>query len=320
MLVKFEIYLQLSYTTFKWWNYLIHLVTQSCIVQQESQSTGHPTLVVLCFFWTWRLIVSIASWDLTRLLHSTQLDEPKLLWEFVYHLVFYIIAPHIFINSFQFGQCVPYGSIMKWLVGRIYYWLSYAINFAIPFVLLSTMNSFIILTIRKSRQFTATASTNQGHGHDLDEGHGHKTKQFEKQTYIILFLVTFGFLILVTPSYLCFLYANVVDYQRSAKSFAEFYLFYHIAQKLFYTNFGINFYLYVISGQKFRKDLLNLFRIKMKTRADHNVLKFSQTQVTSVLSTDWLYFESQLGLLHRCEMRLIKDSYQRLAWIEFFLV
>ena len=91
-------------------------------------------------------------------------------------------SPHIFINSFQFGQCVPYGSIMRWLVGRIYYWLSYAINFVIPFVLLSTMNSFIISTIRKSRQFTATASTNQGHGHDLDEGHGDKTKQFEKQT------------------------------------------------------------------------------------------------------------------------------------------
>ena len=38
-----------------------------------------------------------------------------------------------------------------------------------------------------------------------------------------------------------------------------FYLYYNVAQKLHYTNHGINFFLYVISGQKFRNDLVRLF-------------------------------------------------------------
>ena len=36
---------------------------------------------------------------------------------------------------------------------------------------------------------------------------------------------------------------------------AGFHLFYQIGD----TNHGINFFLYVISGQKFRSDLINLF-------------------------------------------------------------
>ena len=153
---------------------------------------------------------------------------------------------------------------MKFLVGKIYYWFSYVVNFVLPFVLLLTMNSFIIAMIRRSRLFSTTTTSNQGQV--KVKVRLRKAKTFEKQTYVILFLVTFGFLILVTPSYLCILYINLVDYQRSAKSFAEFYFIYHVAQKLFFTNYGINFYLYVISGHKFRTDLINLCNIKTKLR------------------------------------------------------
>ena len=151
-------------------------------------------------------------------------------------------SPHIFISSYQTGQCVPYGTAMRWVIGQIYYWLSYAVNFVLPFILLLIMNSFIITKIHKSREFSGTILTNQGQGHSQSQGHGHKGKQFEKQTYIILFLVTFGFLILVTPSYLCYIYINVVDYQRSAKTFAEFYLFLsHCSKNCFTQIMGLIF-------------------------------------------------------------------------------
>ena len=196
-------------------------------------------------------------------------------------------SPHLFISSYQTGQCVPFEAGMKFLVGKIYYWFSYGINFVLPFVLLLTMNSFIIATIRRSRLFRTTTTYNQGHG--KSEGQSQKTKTFEKQTYVILFLVTFGFLILVTPSYLCILYINLVDYQKSAKSFAEFYFIYHLAQKLFFTNYGINFYLYVISGLKFRTDLLNLCNIMTKFRSENTYAhsnNTTQTQVSTVSSTE----------------------------------
>ena len=49
------------------------------------------------------------------------------------------------------------------------------------------------------------------------------------------------------------------DYLQSPFHFAAYVLIFHIGEKTYYTNFGINFFLYVLSGQKFRKDLVNLF-------------------------------------------------------------
>ena len=44
--------------------------------------------------------------------------------------------------------------------------------------------------------------------------------------------------------------------------YASLHLLYQVGQKAFYTNHGINFFLYVISGQKFRTDLRNMFMSK----------------------------------------------------------
>ena len=50
------------------------------------------------------------------------------------------------------------------------------------------------------------------------------------------------------------------DYDKTPFDFAGFYIYNSVSQKAIYTNNGINFFLYVISGKKFRTDLVNLFR------------------------------------------------------------
>ena len=55
------------------------------------------------------------------------------------------------------------------------------------------------------------------------------------------------------------LYNKLIDFLQSPYHFAVFTMFFQEAEKAFYTNFGINFFLYVLSGQKFRKDLINIF-------------------------------------------------------------
>ena len=156
-------------------------------------------------------------------------------------------TPHLFISSEQGGQCVPYGKAMKAVAGEVYYWLSYVTNFVLPFILLLIMNSFIIHTIRNRTKLNKSRSNNQGQGHD-------------KQVFAILLLVTFGFLILTTPAYLFFIFNMFIDFTVSPKVFAAYHLFSNIAQKLHFTNHGINFFFYVISGQKFRTDLIKLFK------------------------------------------------------------
>ena len=76
-----------------------------------------------------------------------------------------------------------------------------------------------------------------------------KLKNSEMQILIILLLVTFGFLILTTPAYAFFLYINVADYEATIKIYARYRLFHSVVQKLNQTNFGINFFLYIISGK-----------------------------------------------------------------------
>ena len=90
-------------------------------------------------------------------------------------------SPHIFISSYQTGQCVPFEAGMKLLVGQIYYWLSYVLNFVLPFILLLSMNSFIIAMIHKSRLLNATFPTNQDQSHC-------KTKNLRNRHMLFYFL------------------------------------------------------------------------------------------------------------------------------------
>ena len=152
------------------------------------------------------------------------------------------------------NTCVPYATGTELLAFKMYYYSDLFIGFGFPFIALLIMNSVIIHTLcKRSSLLLAKAGT--------DGQNSTKLRSSEKQIVIMLLLVTFGFLILMTPSYGMTVYTIFVDFTRSPKLYAGFFLFASIGQKTFYTNFGINFYLYVISGTKFRSDLLKLFKI-----------------------------------------------------------
>ena len=167
--------------------------------------------------------------------------------------------PHLFITSNENWKCLPYGAAMGKPYGEFYYWFSFIINFAVPFVLLLIMNSIIIYKIQNRSQFRKMQDASAG-CEGQSQGQASKIKNSDKQVYAILLLVTFGFLVLTTPGYLLFLFIMLVDFSSSPTVFAVYYLFYNVAQKLHYTNHGINFFLYVISGSKFRRDLVKLFK------------------------------------------------------------
>ena len=152
--------------------------------------------------------------------------------------------PHAFLFVDRGYSCVPYAKNMGTL-GTTYYWLSFIANFSFPFVALLIMNSFIIHTIRTRRSLTATNEQ--------------PLKTSDKQIFAILLLVTFSFLILTTPDYLFFLFNMVIDFNQSPGYKAQYYLFYSAAQKAWYANHGINFFLYILSGTKFRNDFKGMF-------------------------------------------------------------
>ena len=105
--------------------------------------------------------------------------------------------PHLFITGHENWQCLPYATALDKTYGQMYYWLSFVIHYAFPFVLLLMMNSVIIHKIR-NRTFSMM--------NDGNENQTSKIKNSEKQTFAILLLVTFAFLILTTPGYMLFLF------------------------------------------------------------------------------------------------------------------
>ena len=144
--------------------------------------------------------------------------------------------PHLFLSDHENWQCLPYGKAMTKSYGVFYYWLSFVVNYVLPFVLLLTINSVIIHTIKQRSKFAVVKV--DGDGSDVKIP---RTNNSDRQIFAVLLLVTFGFMILTTPGYLLFLFIMLVNFFKSSHNFAGYYLFYSVAQKLHFTNHGINF-------------------------------------------------------------------------------
>ena len=127
------------------------------------------------------------------------------------------------------------------------------------------MNSVIIHKIR-NRFVLLKGLSLKSSNRDSNEGGNSRAKNSELQIVAILLLVTFAFLVLTTPPYIFFFFVMFIDFSASPRLFAGYYLFYNVVHKLHITNHGINFFLYVISGKKFRTDLRNLFPCSNKAK------------------------------------------------------
>ena len=106
-----------------------------------------------------------------------------------------------------------------------------------------------MLLLRNSRKmFRSDVGTN---GIDARQK---SMKSAETQLTTMLLLVTTLFLILLLPTYIRFIYASFMIPDTPSKQAMSLF-FIEFSYKLFVTNSGINFFLYCVSGQKFRNDL-----------------------------------------------------------------
>ena len=116
-------------------------------------------------------------------------------------------VPYLFTISTDGPQCTM--DLTKF-ENRFYFWLSCVVQFIIPFVLLLSMNSVIIHTLKNRSLSKKFVRTDQGEGQcnikyigqGQGQGQGHlETKSGERQIFAILLLVAFSFFVLITPLY-----------------------------------------------------------------------------------------------------------------------
>ena len=162
-------------------------------------------------------------------------------------------TPHLLFSQVVGGQCIAYAT--GGLITKVYSWFTFVLNAVIPFTLLIHMNYVIVKTVQQSRNMFKAEDTTTG----ATINQGMKTRQkamksAESQLTIMLLLVTTLFLILLCPTYIRFIYLTFTKMDTPFR-YATTMLFFQISFKLYATNSGINFFLYCISGQKFRNDL-----------------------------------------------------------------
>ena len=174
-------------------------------------------------------------------------------------LVFVLIfnLPHFYITTLIGGKC--YGYSVKSILTKAYSWVTIVINAMIPFTLLIHMNYAIVKAVRTSRKMFRSDN-----GTAVVEARQKTMKSAENQLTTMLLLVTTLFLILVVTTYIRFIFAAFIVPDTPSKLATSMFIF-EISYKLYVTNSGINFFLYCVSGQKFRNDLKEIVCCKRRS-------------------------------------------------------
>ena len=179
----------------------------------------------------------------------------------IFICVFIYNIPHLFLSNLVGKECLGYA--VSGILTKVYAWSSFTLNGLIPFAMLIYMNFVIVKTVRSSRKMfggndslenSNTKVPIKSQINTVTVRRENKMKNTENQLTKMLLLVSILFLILLLPTYMRFVYTNFATRDTPSK-YASLMLFYHVSHKLYFTNNGINFFLYCVSGQKFRNDL-----------------------------------------------------------------
>ena len=186
------------------------------------------------------------KWPHRSAIHSTPRRAKWITLTIIISVIIYNL-PHLYTTAVVAGAC--YGYSVKSILTKVFSWFTIVINAVIPFTLLIYMNYVIVKTVKDSRKIFRNTVGSAG------VATREKTmKTAENQLTTMLLLVTTLFLILLLPTYIRFIYAAFVTSDTPSK-FATSMLISEISYKLYVTNSGINFFLYCVSGKKFRNDL-----------------------------------------------------------------
>ena len=178
----------------------------------------------------------------------------------IFSVINFIVVSIFFLPNLDFSSSVGNGDCARyvkrgWYV-TVYSYISLILSPVIPVASLFIMNGVIIKAVWESQRMRHTTQTR-----DRDS-----VKSTEVQLTIMLILVSSLFVILLLPFEVREIYYSIVSKAETPKQFATFVFVLDFTYELYNLNYGINFYLYFISGTKFRNDLRALFGSKSKQR------------------------------------------------------
>ncbi|XP_073975798.1 G-protein coupled receptor isoform X2 [Rhodnius prolixus] len=220
-------------------------------------------------------------------------------------------APYIFISSVANVQDAEFAENKSELIcslsrelediGEIFNHIDLVVTLIVPFLTIVVLNTLISRTVcrvarvrrtmtKSSSQFARNlASTNSATiVGNMAAGTSNlvttRTRTPSSQTKVteMLLVVSTVFIILNLPSYVVRVWIYLTDtHNVGTEQKVTMYVLQQYCNILFNTNFGINFALYCISGQNFRRALLSLFRPEIQRRSGET----TQTTVSEYCRT-----------------------------------
>ena len=163
--------------------------------------------------------------------------------------------PHIYATGIIPGTnlCVAFLHSNDFI--KAYSWINTCLNSIVPFVLLMTMNSLIIHTMRNRKVLPlAIHPLNENvSGSDVKRRKIAAERAMERQLTLMLLVVTFTLLFLTLPLYIRYMLFQLIDYTKDPRIFSVWVFLSQLTNKMYYTNSAVNFYLYCIAGSQISK-------------------------------------------------------------------
>ena len=185
-------------------------------------------------------------------------------------------------HELQTWTCTPRDRYARF-IQFVWYWIDGAMYALVPIVCLFIFNSLIIIAVRRSRQMQRRLSSREQRRPEEE------SISQQRQITVMLLAASIMFVILVLPNCVFFIVKEHLDWTGSGRKTAQYYLLQQLVFVLSDLSHALNFYLYCVSGRKFRNKfayLLCYFKTGRLTRSNRATLSRDVTREReNVLST-----------------------------------
>ena len=208
----------------------------------------------------------------------------KLICGSTFGVVWLLKAPFAVYNHVESCNICAMGTPGS-MVSFVYPWVTVCVGLVIPFVLLVSMNVAIAMGIRNRLRHSKYTPSVSSENCDTTEMRDYETYSCQesqqnssrndlmitpmspkdRNAIVTLFLVSFTFLVLVTPHFVHIAIYSMTSQATIPSQQVNYKLFFQISRLLYSMNHACNFFLYCLSGAKFRNEVVRLFRPKTCT-------------------------------------------------------
>ena len=192
-------------------------------------------------------------------------SHAKLVSVVIFAVAWLVNSPFYVYNRVKNGNICAMGTPGS-IVSFVFPWISVVVGLVIPFILLVSMNAVIVVALRNRLRCLAKFTI---HFSEQIYSKCHKhlpaISSRDRNAIVTLFLISFTFLLFVTPHYVHIATFSMNHLRLSPSQHADYTLFFQISRQLYSMNNACNFFLFCLSGTKFRKDLVRLFHCTSNT-------------------------------------------------------